>query len=42
MSIFQITGRELYRNMDTIAFTPGAPSVFKELKGALFIVGGGV
>ena len=42
LSIFQITGRELYRNMDTIAFTPGAPSVFKELKGALFIVGGGV
>ena len=42
MSMFQITGRELYRNMDTIAFTPGAPSVFKELKGALFIVGGGV
>ena len=42
MSIFQITGRELYRNMDTIAFTPGDPSVFKELNGALFIVGGGV
>lgn len=42
MSIFQITGRELYQNMDTIAFTPGDPSVFKELNGALFIVGGGV
>ena len=42
MSIFQITGRELYQNMDTIEFTPGNPSVFKELKGALFIVGGGV
>lgn len=42
MSIFQITGRELYQNMDTIAFTPGNPSVFKELNGALFIVGGGV
>ena len=42
MSMFQITGRELYQNMDTIEFTPGNPSVFKELKGALFIVGGGV
>ncbi len=42
MSIFQITGRERYQNMDTIAFTPGEPSVFKELNGALFIVGGGV
>ena len=42
MSIFQITGRELYRDTDTIEFTPGNPSVFKELKGALFIVGGGV
>ena len=40
MSIFQITGRELYRDTDTIEFTPGTPSVFKELKGALFIVGG--
>ena len=42
MSIFQITGQELYRDTDTIEFTPGNPSVFKELKGALFIVGGGV
>ncbi|MEY8403514.1 hypothetical protein AALA54_09275 [Oscillospiraceae bacterium 44-34] len=42
MSMFQITGRELYQNMDTIEFTPGNPSVFKELKGALFIVGGGI
>lgn len=42
MSIFQITGRERYRNTDTIMFTPGAPAVFKELNGALFIVGGGV
>ena len=42
MSIFQITGKELYQNMDTIAFTPGDPSIFKELNGALFIVGGGV
>lgn len=42
MSIFQITGKELYQNMDTIALAPGDPSVFKELNGALFIVGGGV
>lgn len=42
MSMFQITGRELYQNMDTIEFTPGNPSVFKELKGALFIVGDGI
>ena len=40
MSIFQITGQELYQNTDTIEFTPGNPSVFKELNGALFIVGG--
>lgn len=42
MSIFQITGRELYRNMDTIEFTPGKTTTFKELKGALFLVGGDV
>ena len=42
MSIYQITGTELYKNMDTIAFTPGDPSLFRELNGALFIVGGGV
>lgn len=42
MSMFQITGRELYQDTDTIEFTLGNPSVFKELKGALFIVGGGV
>ena len=42
MSLFQITGQELYQNMDTIEFTPGNPSVLKELKGALFIVGGQV
>lgn len=42
MSIFQITEQELYQDTDTIEFTPGNPSVFKELQGALFIVGGGV
>lgn len=40
MSIFQITGRELYQDRDTIEFTKGSPSVFQELHGALFITGG--
>ena len=42
MSIFQITGKELYKNGDTIAFTPGNITVFKEMSGALFLVGGDV
>lgn len=42
MSIFQITGKELYKNGDTIAFTPGNVTVFKEMNGALFLVGGDV
>ncbi len=42
MSIFQITGKELYKNGDTIAFTPGNITVFKEMNGALFLVGGDV
>ena len=42
MSIFQITGKELYRNGDTIAFTPENTTVFKEMNGALFLVGGDV
>lgn len=42
MSIFQITGRELYRNMDTIEFTKGNLSVFKEQQGILYIIGGDV
>ncbi len=42
MSIFQITGKELYKDGDTIAFTPGKITVFKEMNGALFLVGGDV
>lgn len=42
MSIFQITGKELYKNGDTIAFTPGNITMFKELNGALFLIGGDV
>ena len=38
LSVFQITGRDLYKNTDTIQFTPGKTSTFKELQGALFIV----
>ena len=39
MSIFQITGKELYKNMDTIEFTKGNLSVFKEQEGVLYIIG---
>ena len=39
MSIFQITGKELYKNMDTIEFTKGNLSVFKEQNGVLYIIG---
>ncbi len=39
MSIFQITGKELYKNMDTIEFTKGNLSVFKEQDGVLYIIG---
>lgn len=42
MSVFQITGRELYKNGDTIAFTPGNITAFVEMNGALFLVGGNV
>lgn len=38
MSIFQITGKELYKDGDTIAFTPGNITTFKEMNGALFLV----
>ena len=40
LSIFEITGRDFYKDTDTIQFTPGKTSVFKELNGALFITGG--
>lgn len=43
MSIFQITGRELYKNMDTIAFDPDDPdgdAVFKQSGQRLAIIGG--
>ncbi len=37
LSITQITGRDFYEDMDTIEFTPGKTSLFRELNGALFI-----
>lgn len=40
MSTFEIAGKELYLDTDTIQFTPGRTSVFKELNGALFITEG--
>ena len=42
MSVFQITGKELYRDGDTIAFTEGNITQFKELNGALVLTGGNV
>lgn len=42
MSIFQITGKEYYKDGDTIAFTEGNITTFKEMRGALFLVGGNV
>ena len=37
LSAFEITGKDFYKDMDTIQFTPGRTSMFRELKGALFI-----
>lgn len=37
LSIRQITEQDFYKDMDTIEFTPGKTSLFRELKGALFI-----
>ncbi len=39
MSILQITGRELYRDRDTIRFGPEAQAVFRLLKDRLAVVG---
>lgn len=37
LSIFEITGKDFYKDGDTIQFTPGKTSVFRKLNGALFI-----
>ena len=42
MSIFQITEKELYKDGDTITFTEGNITTFKEMNGALFLIGGNV
>ena len=39
MSILQITGRELYRDRDTIRFGPEAQAVFRLLQDRLAVVG---
>lgn len=40
MSVLEITGKELYRNMDTIAFTEDTVSVFKQNGRKLSVIGG--
>lgn len=40
MSIFQITGREVYKNMDTIYFTKDVLSIFKQNGKKLSVIGG--
>ena len=42
MSIFEITGKEIYKNMDTIEFTKGNPAIFKQEGSVLYIIGSGV
>lgn len=39
MSIFQITGREFYKNMDTISFTKDGFTVFKQCGNKLALIG---
>lgn len=40
MSVLQITEKELYRHMDTIAFSKDTPSVFKQNGEKLSVIGG--
>ena len=40
MSIFQITGKQVYKNMDTICFSPDTISVFKQCGEKLSVIGG--
>jgi len=40
MSIFQITGKEVYRDGESIAFDPEHPAVFRQLRDRLAIIGG--
>lgn len=40
MATLQVIGREVYRNMDTISFTPDGLSVFKQSGNRLAVIGG--
>lgn len=40
MSVFQITGKDVYRNRDTISFTQDSVSVFKQCGEKLSVIGG--
>lgn len=40
MSIFQITGKEVYKNMDTISFSQDTFSIFKQNGTKLTVIGG--
>lgn len=40
MSTFQITGKEVYKNMDTICFTQDSMSIFKQSGKKLAVIGG--
>lgn len=40
MSMLQITGKEVYRNRDTISFTPDGFSIFKQNGTKLSVIGG--
>ena len=40
MSIFQITGKEVYKNMDTISFSQDTFSMFKQNGTKLTVIGG--
>lgn len=40
MSIFEITGKQVYKNMDTISFAPDTISIFKQCGEKLSVIGG--
>lgn len=40
MAILQITGKEIYKNMDAISFSEGSVSVFKQCGEKLSVIGG--
>lgn len=40
MSMLQIVGKEVYKNMDTISFSEGELSIFKQNGNKLAVIGG--